>query len=144
MPAALHWHLPLALEWEAFAYPHNTFLQLLPSYLEVHCDTVPESPDCRLSFLTAHKFFSIYHHWPPHWHHKASSHNAAGQDEWACVVTLHRVADNPMSHHTQSKQLLICHGLKLLKWYMGSKYCVFCISPCRNKLCIDFHAGWVL
>lgn len=73
-PAVLHWHPSLALEQEAFMYPHNMFPQLLPSYLEVHCDTVPKSPDCRLPFMTAPEFVSIHQLWPPHWCCKASFH----------------------------------------------------------------------
>lgn len=51
---------PLALELEALTYLHHRLPQFLASYLDVHCDRVPDNPDCRLSFLTAHIFLSIH------------------------------------------------------------------------------------
>lgn len=52
---------PIALDQEVIMYPHNRSSELLPLFLVVRCDTVPESPDCCLSLLTAFVFFSIHH-----------------------------------------------------------------------------------
>lgn len=46
---------------------------------------VPDNPDCRLSFLTAHIFLSIHLSWPSHRQLQAPSHNAEQWDEWASI-----------------------------------------------------------
>lgn len=64
-PAMLHWHPSLALEQDTFMYPHNMFPQPLPSYLGVHCDTVPKAQIVAPPLMTTPEFSSIHQPWPP-------------------------------------------------------------------------------